>query len=213
MLPFLELKPMVPGSVQIPKDSALGNQRRKKQVWEKLHNEAVTELQEQFKSPVPMVKWLENSNTMFSLPIILLLHPVSLTVWYCWHIWTDSGWWELFLYDVEILWSNSSLLCDLTHHSQSTNTHTHYVSMDWVDIVKPLFQPGKLRAGRAEFNNQRHRESQCQKWKYYRNSWLSVTILTPEPHYFQQFAFCTYKKPFMLSLLPLNSLLWNSKIL
>lgn len=68
---------MVPGSVQIPKDSLLGNHHRKKQVWK---NEAVIELQEQFKSPVPMVKWLENSNTMLSLPIILLLHPVSLIV-------------------------------------------------------------------------------------------------------------------------------------
>lgn len=87
---------MVPGSVQIANDSPQGNHHRKKQVWENLNNGAMKDLPEQFKSPVPMVKWLKNSNAMLSLPIIFLLHPVSLTV-------LDKHWVmrELFLCNVE----------------------------------------------------------------------------------------------------------------
>jgi len=42
----------------------LGNDHRKKQVCEKLHNRAVRDLSDHFRSPVPVVKCLENNNLM-----------------------------------------------------------------------------------------------------------------------------------------------------
>lgn len=133
----------------------------------------------------PLYQWLENGNLMLSLPIMLLFHPVSLTAWYRWLSWTNTGWWENF-YCV-ILKFNSIILhlsVTLLYPRLSKCKYSHSLHVfGKVRYYYSHLQIGKSRVGGIKLNNQGCRTSQT--YRYGDEILESQSAVgAPDPHYF-----------------------------